>query len=311
MTANDRRILVKVAYMYYDENMTQQEIADKLGVSRPSVSRLLQKARQSGIVEIKISYEGSFTKLEDALEKKFNLREAIITPTEESDTLKHLLAEAAANYLTRTIKDEDIVGVSWGTTLALIPKYIQEASRNVTFVPLVGGVGQIKLDIHSNTISINLAKAFNGKGQLLHAPVVVDSVKVKETLISDTSISEILKLASKSNIAVIGIGSPLALNSTIRQTGYYTDKELQELKEVKAVSDLCCIFLDSDGSVCPAELNQRVIGISIEKLKAIPNVVAVAGGKDKQEAILAALKGGYINVLVTDEKTAEFLLNQS
>jgi len=311
MSANDKRILVKVAYMYYDENMTQQEIADKLGVSRPSVSRLLQKARQSGIVEIKINYGGSFAKLEDALEKKFNLREAIITPYEDSENVKEFLAEAAANYLTRTIKDGDIVGVSWGTTLALIPKYIQEASRNVTFVPLVGGVGQIKLDIHSNTISINLAKAFNGKGQLLHAPVVVDSVKVKETLISDTSISEILKLASKSNIAVIGIGSPLALNSTIRQTGYYTDKELQELKEVKAVSDLCCIFLDSDGSVCPAELNQRVIGISIEKLKAIPNVVAVAGGKDKQEAILAALKGGYINVLVTDEKTAEFLLNQS
>src|SRR5690554_5239485 len=97
MTANDKRILVKVAYMYYDGNMTQQEIADKLGVSRPSVSRLLQKARQSGVVEIKISYEGSFAKLEDALEKKFNLREAIITPTEESEALKHLLAEATAN----------------------------------------------------------------------------------------------------------------------------------------------------------------------------------------------------------------------
>ena len=310
MTANDRRILVKVAYMYYDENMTQQEIADKLGVSRPSVSRLLQKARQSGIVEIKISYEGSFTKLEDALEKKFNLREAIITPTEESDTLKHLLAEAAADYLMRTIKDKDMVGVSWGTTLAYIHEYVKNVSKNVTFVPLVGGVGQTNLDIHSNTITINLAKAFDGKGKLLHAPVVVDNVKVKQTLISDTSTSEILKLASKSNIAVIGIGSPLALNSTIRQTGYYTDKELKDLKNAKAVSDVCCIFLDSEGNVCPIELNQRVIGISIDELKAIPNVVGVAGGVEKREAILAVLKGGYIDVLVTDEKTAEFLLNK-
>lgn len=310
MTPNDKRILVKVAYMYNDENMTQQEIADKLGVSRPSVSRMLQKARQNGIVEIKIRYEGSFTKLEDALEKKFNLREAIIAPFEESDALKHLLAEAAANYLTRTIKDEDIVGVSWGTTLALIPKYIRNISKNVTFVPLVGGVGQTKLDVHSNAITINLAKAFGGKGQLLHAPVVVDSVKVKQTFISDTNINKILKLAAKSDIAVIGIGSPSAQSSTIRQTGYYTDKELNALKKANAVSDICWIFLDSDGNVCPTELNQRVIGITVDKLKAIPNVVAVAGGVEKQEAILAALKGGYINVLVTDEKTAEFLLNQ-
>ncbi|NLZ53173.1 MAG: sugar-binding transcriptional regulator, partial [Thermoanaerobacteraceae bacterium] len=289
---------------------TQQEIADKLGVSRPSVSRLLQKARQSGVVEIKISYEGSFAKLEDALEKKFNLREAIITPTEESEALKHLLAEAAANYLVRTIKDEDIVGVSWGTTLVHIPEYIKNVSKNATFVPLVGGVGQTKLDIHSNAITINLARAFGGKGQLLHAPVVVDSVKVKQTLISDTNISQILELASKSNIAIIGIGSPSAQNSTIRQTGYYTDKELNALNNAKAVSDISWIFLDSEGNVCPIELNQRVIGISIDKLKAIPNVVGVAGGVEKQQAILAALRGGYINVLVTDEKTAEFLLSQ-
>ena len=310
MDANNNRILVKVAYMYYDENMTQQEIADKLGVSRPSVSRMLQRARQNGIVEIKIRYEGSYTKLEDALEKTFHLREAVITPFEKPEILKHLLAEAAANYLMRTIKDNDIVGVSWGTTLALIPKYVKNVSRNVTFVPLVGGADQTKLDIHSNAITINLANAFGGKGQLLHAPVVVDSAKVKEILISDTSISEVLELASRADVAIIGIGSPSAQSSTIRQTRYYTDKELNALQKAHAVSDICWIFLDRDGNVCPIELNQRVIGITVDKIKDIPNVIAVAGGTEKQDAILAALKGGYINVLVTDEKTAEFLLNQ-
>lgn len=308
MASYEKRILTKAAHMYYDEDMTQQEIADKLGVSRPSVSRLLQRARQKGVVEIKIRYEGSFAKLEDAIEKSFGLREVVITPSEESEGLKYHLAEAVASYLIRTIKDGDIVGVSWGTTLVHIPKYIKNVTKDVTFVPLVGGVGQTKLDIHSNAIAINLARAFGGKGQLLHVPVVVDSVKVKQTLVSDTSINQILKLASKANIAIAGIGSPSAPNSTIRQTGYYTDRELNDLKNAKAVSDICWIFLDAEGNLCPIELNQRVIGISIDDLKVIPTVVGVAGGIQKHEAILAALKGHYIDVLVTDEKTAGFLL---
>jgi DNA-binding transcriptional regulator LsrR (DeoR family) len=133
-------------------------------------------------------------------------------------------------------------------------------------------------------------------------------VDVKKTLISDTSISQVLKLASRANIALIGIGSPLAPNSTIRQTGYYTDRELNDLRNAKTACDLCWIFIDAEGKLCPLELNQRVIGISIDDLKVIPTVVGVAGGSEKHEAILATLKGHYIDVLVTDEKTANFLL---
>ena len=308
MKSHDKRILIKIAHMYYDENMTQREIADKLGISRPSISRHLQKARQNGVVEIKIRYEGSFTKLEDALEKNFDLREAIITPTDESEGLKYYLAQAAASYLTRTIKDGDIVGVSWGTTLVHIPKYVNNITKDVTFVPLVGGVGQTKLDIHSNAIAINLAKSFGGNGQLLYAPVIVDSVEVKKTLVSDTSISQVLNLATKADIALVGIGSPFAPNSTIKQTGYYNEKELNDLKNAEAVCDICWIFISAEGNLCPLELNQRVIGISIDGLKDIPTVVGVAGGDEKHEAILAALKGRHIDVLVTDQITAGFLL---
>lgn len=308
MADNEKRILTKIAHMYYDENMTQQEIANKFGVSRPSVSRLLQKARQEGIVEIKIHYEGSYAKLENILEKSFGLREVIITPTEEGDGLKRHLAEAAASYLERTIKEGDIVGISWGTTLVHIPSYIKTKIKNVTFVPLVGGAGQTKLDIHANAIAINFAEAFGGSGRLLHAPVTVDSIAVKQTLISDKNIKQILELAAKSDIAVVGIGSPVDPGSTIRQTGYYTETELNSLKEANAVCDISWIFLDEEGNLCPIELNKRVIGISMEDLNKIPTVVGVAGGQAKRKAILAAIKGHHIDVLVTDEKTAEFLL---
>ncbi|HHV18568.1 MAG TPA: sugar-binding transcriptional regulator [Thermoanaerobacterales bacterium] len=304
----EKRLLTKVAQMYYDENKTQQEIADKYGISRPSVSRLLQKAREKGIVEIKVHNEFSFTVLEKELEKKFNLREVIITPTDENESLKRLLAEAAAGYLTRVLKDHDIIGVSWGTTLAYISEYIKNETRDVVFVPLVGGVGQSRLDVHSNQIVLNLARAFNGKWQLLHVPAIVDSEEVRESLLSDTNISKSLEIASNSNVALIGIGAPLAPNSTILETGYYTDKILNDLEKAGAICDLCSIFIDVDGKVCDVELNQRVIGISIDHLKKIPIVVGVAGGVDKHEAILAALKGRYINVLVTDEKTGNYLL---
>lgn len=304
----EKRLLTKVSQMYYDENKTQQEIADKYGISRPSVSRLLQKARQKGIVEIKVHNEFSFTVLEKELEKELNLREVIITPTDKDEGLKQLLAEAAAGYLTRILKDDDIIGISWGTTLAYVPEYIKNETRDVVFVPLVGGVGQSRLDVHSNQIVLNLARAFNGKWQLLHAPAIVDSEEVRKSLLSDTNISRSLEIASNSNVALIGIGAPLAPNSTILETGYYNDKVLNDLERAGAVCDLCSIFINSEGKVCNVELNQRVIGISTDNLKKIPIVTAVAGGVDKHEAILAALKGHYINVLVTDEKTGEFLL---
>ncbi|WP_422445183.1 sugar-binding transcriptional regulator [Thermoanaerobacterium sp. DL9XJH110] len=307
----DTRLLIRIAHMYYEENKTQQEIANKLGVSRPSVSRLLQKAREEGIVEIKISYEGSFTKLEDTLEKTFGLKEAVITPFEEGEGLKRLLAEAAAAFLVRALKDKDVVGVSWGTTLAYIPEFLKSAPKlNVTFVPLVGGVGQTRLDVHSNQIVINLARAFNGSWQLLHAPAIVDSIQVRDTILSDKNIKQVLEVAQNASVAIIGIGSPLNPSSTMRETGYFSETVLEELKKGGAVCDMCSRFLDKNGDLCPVQLNQRVIGVSIESIKKIPLVIGVAGGPDKHEAILAALKGNLLDVLITDEKTGNFLLGK-
>ena len=309
----ENRLLIRIAHMYYDENKTQQEIANKLGVSRPSISRLLQKAREEGIVEIKINYEGSFARLEDTLEKAFGIKEVIITPfDEEGEGLKRLLAEAAAGFLMRALKDRDIIGVSWGTTLAYVHEYLKNAPKlNVTFVPLVGGVGQTKLDVHSNQIVINLARAFGGDWQLLHAPAIVDSLNVKNTILSDKNTRQVLELAEKSCVALIGVGAPLTPHSTMLETGYFSEKELEQLKNTGAVCDLCSIFLDKEGRLCPAEINQRVIGISLEKLTKIPLVIGVAGGPDKHEAILAALKGRHLDVLITDEHTGHFLLGKN
>ncbi|ADL08191.1 sugar-binding transcriptional regulator [Thermosediminibacter oceani] len=308
----DRRLLIKIAHMYYDENKTQQEIADKLGISRPSVSRLLQKAREEGIVEIKINYEGSFAKLEDTLEKCFNLKEVIITPYDEGEGLKRYLAEAAAGFLVRTLKDKSLVGVSWGTTLAYVPEYIKNAPElDATFIPLVGGVGQTRIDLHSNQIVMNLARCFSGRWQLLHAPALVDSVEVKNTLLSDSNIRQVLEMAERVDIALIGIGSPFGAESTMLETGYFSERELEDLKRSGVCCDLCSRFIDEHGNPCCPELNERVIAISLKKLKEIPLVIGVAGGHEKRKAILAALRGHYLDVLITDEKTGQFLMVNS
>jgi len=309
----DNRLLIRIAHMYYDENKTQQEIADRLGVSRPSISRLLQKAREEGVVEIKINYGESFARLEDTLEKAFGIKEVIIIPfDEEGDALKRLLADAAASFLMRALKDRDIVGISWGTTLAYVHEYLKNAPKlKATFVPLVGGVGQTKLDVHSNQIVINLARAFGGDWQLFHAPAIVDSLNVKNTILSDKNTRQVLELFEKCSVALIGIGAPLTPHSTMLETGYFSERELEQLKNTGAVCDLCSIFLNKEGKLCPAEINQRVIGISLENLDKIPLVIGVAGGTDKHEAVLAALKGKHIDVLITDELTGHFLLGKN
>lgn len=308
----EKRLLVRIAHMYYEENKTQQEIADKMGVSRPSISRFLQKAREEGIVEIKINYGGSFTRLEDTLEKSFGIQEVVITPfDEEEDGLKRCLAEAAAGFLARTLKNGDIVGVSWGTTLAYVHEYLKNAPNlKVNFVPLVGGVGQTKLDVHSNQIVINLARAFSAEWRLLHAPAIVDSLNVKNTLLSDKNIRQVLELSKRCSVALIGIGAPLTPHSTMLKTGYFGEKELEQLRQAGAVCDLCSIFLDKEGNLCNTEINQRVIGISLEELSRIPLVIGVAGGPDKHEAILAALKARHLDILITDEQTGHFLLGK-
>jgi len=308
----DLRLLIKIAQMYYEENATQRQIASRLGVSRPTVSRLLQKARQQGIVEIKINYSRSFANIEKALEQKYNIKECIIVPYAEGETLKKNLAEAAADHLIRHLKPGDIVGVSWGTTLAYIPFFLLAApSVEAMFVPLVGGVGQTMLDIHSNQIVINLAKAFHGSWRLLHVPAIVDSERVKDTLLSDNNISNILELGKKANIALIGIGSPLSSTSTMLETGYFSEEVIKDLKLNNAVCDVCSYFINENGELCDAAINSRVIGVSPDDIKKIHHVVGIAGGQEKHEAVLAALRAKLLDVIITDDMTANFLISKN
>ncbi|WP_434578213.1 sugar-binding transcriptional regulator [Thermoanaerobacterium thermosaccharolyticum] len=307
------RLLIKVANLYYIKKLTEREISNRLGISRPKVSRLLKMALEEGIVEIRINNKNNLVSMERDLEEKYDLQEAIVVEYQEDDeNLKKELGKAAAVLLNRIIKNGDIVGIAWGTTIANIPQYLKDNKHleNTLFTPLVAGLGQVNYELQSNYITMKFAKAFNAKWQLLHAPAVVENKVVKETILSDKMVGNSLKVASHSNIAVVGIGGPIN-TSTILLSGYFGNDEINELNKEGAVGDICSRFFDINGNPCTkAEINNRIIGITLNQLKSINCVVGVAGGKNKIQAIKSVLKGDYLDILITDSLTAEELLKK-
>ena len=309
----DTRLIIKCSILYYEENLSQQQIAEELCISRPTVSRLLKEAKESGIVKIHInnSFNLDYQVLERQLEKKLGLKEVIIVD-DKSDPLsqKLELANATAKYLERTLKADDVVGVSMGTTIKEITQFVKKDSPlKVTFIPLIGGVGQIGIDIHPNQIAMDLAKAFGGNFKLLHAPAVISDISIKTKLQQEKGIKQILEDIERINIAIVGIGVPTDKKSTMMATGYFDEKDMEIFKEKKAAGDICLQFYDINGKNEQFEFNKNVFGIEINSLKKISRVIGVAGGDAKVEAILGAIHGKYINVLVTNHSCCRKLLD--
>lgn len=310
----DIRLLVRCSQMYYDDGLNQAEISKKLGISKSSISRILTAAKEEGIVKIAVQnpLPNEYIYLEKRLEERFGLKEAIVVDSKsnEPDEIKQELAKAGAEYLERIIKDGNIIGVTWGTTIKQIPNYINNnRSNKITFIPLVGGLGQSKIDIHSNQIALELAKKFKADSKLLHAPSLVDDPQTKNMFMEDKNIQSFFKLIDKVDIALTGIGSPLLNTSTMLASGYYNKEQIKNLVQKGAVADISCLFIDESGHGDSFENNDRVIGVSLEQIRKIPLTIAVAGHEKKKRAILAALCGGYLDVLIVDDRTAKGILD--
>ncbi len=307
---DDKRLLIKCSVMYYMQYKTQNEISNILGISRPTVSRLLKEAKDKGIVKIQIQdfkeNYNHFERLEDEIERKYGLLEVIIVNDEnDENTLKQELGKATARYLERILKNKDIVGVSMGTTLKEIYKFVSSESKvDATFIPLIGGVGQIGIELHANQIVMDLSRAFKGKFKLLHAPAVISDINIKENFEKEKSLKEVINYIYKANVAIVGIGAPTE-TSTLMATGYFDAAYMKNIKKLKAVGDICLQFFDIDGNYEKFPDNKKVFGIELQKLKNIDRVIGVAGGNEKAESIIGAIKGKYINVLITNYSCAK------
>ncbi|WP_179301713.1 sugar-binding transcriptional regulator [Neobacillus jeddahensis] len=304
--------VIEAAKLYYLLDYNQNEIAKVLGVSRPTVSRLLQQAKSDGIVQIKImDPTEDIENIAVQLEKKFGLKKAVIAsiPQYENHIIKNYLGEKAANYLDEIVKDDDIIGVTWGTTLYHIAIELkQKFVKNVKVVQLKGGVSHAETNTYASEILYLFGKTYNTTPLHLPLPAIVDHVVVKQAMEADRHIRKILELGKQANIALFTIGS-IKTDSLLFQLGYFTESDLESLNG-KAVGDISSRFFDKNGEICNESLNQRTLGINLDELRKKEYSIVVAGGPNKIEGLYGALKGKYANVLITDQFTAKFLLDK-
>ncbi|WP_455543585.1 sugar-binding transcriptional regulator [Intestinibacter sp.] len=308
----DTRLMLKCCVMYYENQMGQSEIAKKLGISRPTVSKLIKEAKERGYVRIEIvgPQQQDCYKLERKLEEKFGLKEAIVVEDKYDPVFqKEELGSEVAKYLYRMIQEGDIIGVSMGSTLKMIPKYTKVNKFNkIEFIPLVGGIGEADMTTHSNQLVVELSKGMGGTFKLLHGPAIVSNENIINILIQDKNIQDVFKAMNKMNIAIVGIGSPIDENSNVIKNGYFNNNDIKTFKEKKAAGDICLNVYDINGDVYDYEYNKCVFGMDIQKLRNVDKVIGVACGMEKLNAIMGALNGRYINVLAVNYSLAEALL---
>ena len=306
--------LAHVASLYYDHGKNQQDIADELKITRSAVSRLLTEARQKGIVEIKINYPWQTNlELEKALLAKFKLKAARVLKRENKSYTEMLdgLGRLAAQYFLSILGNDMIVGISWGSALGAMIKVLRVESppKNIEVVQLLGATGSEKIAQQDGPLLAQmLSEALSCPCRYLHAPLIVDNPTGRETLMQDRSIRETLMRAEQSEIALVGIGSTdPELNSLLR-AGYIDRREVVEIINKGAVGDVCAHHFDIYGNYLDIDINKRVVGIIVNTLFKIPTVIGVAGDIRKSSAILGALRGNYINVLITDDEAAQQVL---
>ena len=314
MKKNEDRLLVKIAQMYYEENKTQSEISKILGIHRTSISRMLKTIREKKIVKIFINYDfGGTLSLEEELKSVFGLRDAVIVPsTPNQDKKIKVSLIGAADYLGRIVKDNDLIGVSWGEALAETVNAMEKKDcKGVVCIPLIGGPsGKLASSFHVNTIAYEIASKLNGKSMLIDSPAILESEEIKKALMETEYNHELSELWKKINIAVCGIGSPLISKHSNWQ-GFYADNLLESLKGEQVAGDILSRFYDINGKVLDTIISKKMISSELDNLKNADYSIGIAESLDKVAGILGALRGKYINVLVTTEETAEAVLKMN
>jgi len=309
--ASDDYFLARVAWFYYIEGLTQKEIAKRFGISRIKVVRLLKEARARGLVEIRITgLRASYLPLERSLRQEFGILDALVvdTPT-PPEKLRPALGQAAAFYLNYVLQPGTMVGLGMGRTLAEIPKHIKPMSGSCHFIEMVGGLGR-GLGFDSYKVSSLLADHCGGEVEHLYAPIIVETPAAREVILGDPQIRSVLKRAAASDLALVSVGT-VDLDSFLFQAGYVDESGIQALAEKGAVGDVLGHFFDIQGRPVPCPIDDRIIGLSLSELSRIPMVICVAGGASKVRSILGALRGRYVNVLITDVETARAILGQA
>ncbi|HTS96628.1 MAG TPA: sugar-binding transcriptional regulator [Streptosporangiaceae bacterium] len=307
---SSEELLLRVAWYYYKDELTQDEIARRLSMSRASVGRLLDRARKVGLVSINLNteYLDAF-ELSGQLRRAFSLAEALVVPDHEKEPADHHALNAriglgGAQFMSTHLRPGGSLGVGWGETVSrVIGATSFGAVGPVRMVTLTGGVeGYLPAILSSQGESPDLTSA-----AVIPSPIMASTASLAAAMREEPTIQQVLKQACEVEHALVGVGTPTA-DATIVHMGYLNAADARGLRERGVVGDILGQFFDADGNVVDLPIHDRRIGIDLADLARIPKVVGVAGGLHKAEAILGALHGGFLDVLVTNELAAIRLL---
>lgn len=308
-TRRTARVRLRVAWMYYVEGLTQNEIAEKLGIGRVTVVRYIADAKRQR--EVKIWIEGSVSEcvaLERKLEQAFGLDEAIVVPEPSSpDKIAVSIGAATGEYISEIIHDDMSIGVGWGQTLmeSLATLSRRELS-NVQIVSLLGGITKAKR-YNPSEFAWLFASAYDADCYLMAAPALVDSVETKRALIERCGLDDTFRRAERLDMALLSVGVMMP-DSTSMRFGFVSPEDRASLIRAGAIGDICYNFFDAEGNLVDHPINHRVMSIPMAAIKRLPRRVLASGGMDKVDALLAGMKLIDCNVLITNEATAAELL---
>lgn len=307
------KLMVEVSKLYYLYGLSQKDIAAKLGISRGYVCQLMDKARNIGIVEIRIKDPADTeTDLERYVCELFGLEKAIIVSTPHLTDHRVLTTEMVnetCKYIDTIIESNMIIAFAWGSTIYQISTNMVRHTgiRNIISIPLCGGTSNLEKKIYVSEISSNIAEAYNGTPLHIPLPAIVQNADIKRYICSDANINNVLNKSKDADIALFTVGG-FGAESVLYQGGYIDDASLQRLRDRDAVGDFCAHFINEFGEICDEELDERTISIDLKHFAGIKNKVCVATGAPKVKALLGVLRKKYVDVLITDEATMQSVL---
>lgn len=303
------------AWLYYQDGLSQSEVANIMGVSRVTVVKYLHLAREKGFVNISLD-SSVFSTIDYAIriKAKFDLNNVLILPDEEKNKSQHTLnmnrerlAKAGAMYLSQIMGDDDILGVAWGRTIYKLGNYLPPKSlKNVTVLQMIGAVAP-QPDFKTAEAAALIANKLSGCSINLHVPAVVSSARLAMELQAEPIIRRNFSALNQCNKALFVVGNTLDDNPLVT-TGVLTSGEMAQYRDLGAVGVICGRFYDVQGNPLVSDIDLRIMGISLAQLRQIPRRLFIAGGVENIQATIGVIKGGYATDIVIDEVTALALL---
>ncbi len=293
--------------MYYVDELTQRDIAERLSISMATVSRGLTRAKEQGIVEIRIhdQEEDGYAELETAIEEVYGLRECVVVPsaTRPDQTFADM-ARALAELLGRLVSSGDCLGVSWGETLKAVADHLPETGKSgVDVAPIIGAMGEVETGIYPNAIAALFARKLGGSSYLVNTPAILDTAETSRSIRSDGNFARVLRAWEKVTTLLVGV-SGLSEDDSVSKYAIIPPEELARLRETGAVAAMNFTFIDASGHLIRTELDDRMIKMDADRMRRAQNAIVIAAGARKAPALAAALSSGMGTVLITDTDAA-------